>query len=409
MLIERKTHFFLAVLFIVTATVPIRGDNGIKWTTKFELNDTKVQLHMHDTLRVNVTLSGLNVADLIATNASINIVSDDNVLEVIGGNIPLGKISELGQWSGSFDVSATFLGRAQVNVRIVRNGITYQSPESLAIIIIREERLVDKLFTASVATLVSILYINFGAALDVQKVRAAFVRPIGPSIALFCHFLLLPVVSSTTWRFFWGGFFQGYLSLTSRRVMCWVCYCFLTVLICSWACSSLAYRQLVVRRIFGRFFLAEIWSCPLRWRQQAHSPHSVSPSLNFVSWQITAHHFLITSHSAHSDDAILDLHSRQNHIRPCKHSRPVPTDFNVRHCTCGSARYRFAHSALLPALSPLVGAHTENLLIAIDSIHCDFRHLHQPVSVQIVHVGGEPPLRSNAIFSGLDHWFPLSF
>lgn len=193
MFAERKV-LCVAVIVLIAAAVPIHADNDIKWSTKFEPNN--FTLHMHDTRSVNVTLAALREADLIATNATIKIVSDNDILAV-NRQIPLSEITN-GQWSGQFNVSAAFLGRAQVYVRIQRNGSVSRSTESLAIIIVREERLIDKLFTISVATLVSILYINFGAALDLQKVKAAFVRPIGPSIALFCHFLVLPVVSDLT-------------------------------------------------------------------------------------------------------------------------------------------------------------------------------------------------------------------
>lgn len=189
MFAERR---ILRVVVIVLITAAVHADNDIKWSTKFEPNN--FTLHMHETQSVNVTLAALSVADLIATNATIKIVSDNDILEV-SRQIPLNEIKN-GEWSGQFNASAAFLGRAQVYVHIERNGSVSQSNESLAVIIIREERLIDKLFTISVATLVSILYINFGAALDLQKVRAAFVRPIGPLIALFCHFLVLPVVSA---------------------------------------------------------------------------------------------------------------------------------------------------------------------------------------------------------------------
>lgn len=186
---DRKIYCVFVILFIA-ATVQIHADNDKEWTCLFV--PKKFTVHMLDTRIVNLTLTGLNLADLIATNATIKIVSDNDILQV-ERQIPLNEIHD-GQWSGQFNVSATFLGRAQVFVHIVRRENVIKSKESLAVIIIREERLIDTLFTISVASLVSILYINFGAALDMQKVRAAFVRPIGPSIALFCHFLILPVV-----------------------------------------------------------------------------------------------------------------------------------------------------------------------------------------------------------------------
>lgn len=190
MLVARQIYSVIVIVFIA-ATVPIHADIEVKWTTTFEPNN--LTLHMHDSRVVDLRLAEFSdLPDLIAANATIRIVSDNNILEV-NRQIPISEVKN-GQWSGPFNVSATFLGRAQVYVHIEHKGNVSQSTESLPVVIIREERLIDTLFTISVASLVSILYINFGAALDLQKVRAAFVRPIGPCLALFCHFLVLPVV-----------------------------------------------------------------------------------------------------------------------------------------------------------------------------------------------------------------------
>lgn len=188
------------VIVFITAAVPIHAD--VKWTTTFEPNN--LTLNMHDSRVVNLRLAEFsNLPDLIAANATIKVVSDNDILEV-NRQIPISEITN-GQWSGQFNVSASFLGRAQVYVHIEHRGNVSQSAESLPVVIIREVRLIDTLFTISVATLVSILYINFGAALDLQKVRAAFVRPIGPCLALFCHFLVLPVVCVLYLEVFFGG------------------------------------------------------------------------------------------------------------------------------------------------------------------------------------------------------------
>lgn len=169
----------------------VKAAKSPKWTAIFKPEN--ITVHMHHWQTVNLTLYDLDTDDLIKNNTSIRLVSDTDILQV-SRQIPLVEI-ENGEWWGSFNVSAVFLGNARVHVIIEVNGTKVWSHESLPVIIIREERLIDKLFTISVATLVSILYINFGAALDLGKVKEILVRPIGPAIACFCQFLFMPLVS----------------------------------------------------------------------------------------------------------------------------------------------------------------------------------------------------------------------
>lgn len=63
------------------------------------------------------------------------------------------------------------------------------------IIVKRPERVIDIVFTASVAIFVSIMYINFGCAMDWSVCHETLKRPIGPAIGLFCQFLFMPLVS----------------------------------------------------------------------------------------------------------------------------------------------------------------------------------------------------------------------
>lgn len=68
--------------------------------------------------------------------------------------------------------------------------------ESLDVVVVRKKRFIDTLFTASVATLVSILYINFGCAIDwTGELRKILKRPIGPAIGFCGQFIAMPLVS----------------------------------------------------------------------------------------------------------------------------------------------------------------------------------------------------------------------
>lgn len=165
----------------------------IKWNAIF--NPKTITIHMHESAPINLTINGLDANRLKIENATIEVRSD-NVIAEVNFPIPLNDIVN-GTWTGKFDINAIFLGSANIHVVItLKNGGAEQSKESLPVIIIREERIIDRVFTFSVAALVSILYINFGAAIDLTKVKAIVLRPIGPLIAMFCQFVFLPLVSS---------------------------------------------------------------------------------------------------------------------------------------------------------------------------------------------------------------------
>ncbi|XP_018058610.1 PREDICTED: ileal sodium/bile acid cotransporter-like isoform X2 [Atta colombica] len=108
-------------------------------------------------------------------------------------------------FSGIFNITGVFLGRTTLTFTMMEMGIK-EDQEVAVITVIREERTIDSIFTASVAILVSILYINFGCAIDWNVCRNTLRRPIGPAIGFFCQFLIMPLLS----------FLIGYLLFPDR-------------------------------------------------------------------------------------------------------------------------------------------------------------------------------------------------
>lgn len=187
-------RFILLIIgcYVLVAT-SIKTVNGSlkssdKWEARFEPGN--ITVHMDDKQIVNLTLLNVNTLDLNG-NVTVNIVTDSEIVHLQFTTIEIIN----GTWSGSFNFSAIFIGSANVRVSIRTDKSAFISNESLSITIIRHERIIDKVFTVSVAVLVSILYINFGAALDLEKVKLILVRPIGPAIGFFCQYLVLPLVS----------------------------------------------------------------------------------------------------------------------------------------------------------------------------------------------------------------------
>lgn len=73
--------------------------------------------------------------------------------------------------------------------------MTEKSEEKLDVTVLRPQRVIDRLFTYSVIILVSILYVNFGAAMSLSAIKDILRRPVGPSICFVCQFLFMPLAA----------------------------------------------------------------------------------------------------------------------------------------------------------------------------------------------------------------------
>lgn len=161
------------------------------FTAKFEPD--ALTIHMHTTENVNLTLEGL---PQLTAGSYVHITSNNDQLAEVSKQIQPAEVSN-GRWVGNFDINAVFLGRTSVYVELVTpgGGTPEQAAETLTLTIIREDRAIDHAFTGSVATLVALLYINFGAALDVSKLKGIIKKPIGPIIGFCGQFIVMPLVS----------------------------------------------------------------------------------------------------------------------------------------------------------------------------------------------------------------------
>lgn len=176
----------ICTVLLILQSVPFIS---AKWTAEFLPNNKTID--MYDSASINLTITGLEKNNL--KNASIYLKSDTDIIHV-NKTIDLSEV-ENGTWIGQFVINAIFLGGGNIFVIIDQNGLTNRSAEHFPVVIIRKVRFIDKLFTFSVAALVSVLYINFGAALDLSKVKGIMLKPVGITIALVCEFLFMPLVS----------------------------------------------------------------------------------------------------------------------------------------------------------------------------------------------------------------------
>ena len=104
------------------------------------------------------------------------------------------------KWSDAFNVTAKFLGKTYVRLRLHNKkaalslaGDRYS--DCVPVVVTRPKRPIDTAFTVSVATLVAIIFINFGCALDWDVVQKTVRRPIGPAIGFTSQYIVLPLIS----------------------------------------------------------------------------------------------------------------------------------------------------------------------------------------------------------------------
>ncbi|KAH0956161.1 hypothetical protein HN011_002106 [Eciton burchellii] len=148
----------------------------------------------------------VNMNHILSVPFSIyNISSPKLLLSSTDNDIAIPSLPLLVQngtfFNGIVNITGVFLGRTKLIFNLLlEDKIDFQikdSQEVSRINVVREERIIDSIFTASVAILVSILYINFGCAMDWNVCRNTLKRPIGPIIGFFCQFLIMPLLSYT--------------------------------------------------------------------------------------------------------------------------------------------------------------------------------------------------------------------
>ncbi|OXU28173.1 hypothetical protein TSAR_001502 [Trichomalopsis sarcophagae] len=154
-------------------------------------NRTELEIHMDDVTSVPFTIEGLTSA---VSGVNLTAISSDWNLVQVSAPIFDPALIQNGVYKSFLNATGIFLGNAEVSLFLSINGEAVKS-DVINIIVIRKVRVVDTLFTASVAILVSILYINFGCAMDWDVCIKTIKRPIGPLIGCLCQFILMPLIS----------------------------------------------------------------------------------------------------------------------------------------------------------------------------------------------------------------------
>lgn len=129
---------------------------------------------------------------------------DENVIRIISCKMERNIEKDFCQWSGNVTIEGVFIGRTEIYACVIdaSNSIDLNLQElekchiPLAkITVTRRQNLLDSAFKGIVAGFVTILYINFGAALDLTIIKRILLKPIGPAIGFMAQFLIMPLLS----------------------------------------------------------------------------------------------------------------------------------------------------------------------------------------------------------------------
>lgn len=100
-------------------------------------------------------------------------------------------------WTLPFNLTGEFLGFTKVKAKLVTGEKGAKLPEDavLPVAVVRKKTIQSKLFSYSVAILVSLAYINMGCAMDLAVVKQTLRKPIGPLIGFACQYIAMPLIA----------------------------------------------------------------------------------------------------------------------------------------------------------------------------------------------------------------------
>lgn len=164
------------------------------WKVEWDTNTNSTgpfRMDMDDVHTIGVVFKQLSLADL----KSVQFTSETTHVASVPNSEFQPKQCNEGLCT-QVNVTAVFLGKTKISCKVFfKNGTSEESTNELTVTVIRRMRLLDHLFTGGVATLVAVLYINFGAAIDWRAAANIIRKPIGPAVCFVSQFLFMPLIS----------------------------------------------------------------------------------------------------------------------------------------------------------------------------------------------------------------------
>ncbi|KAK0083650.1 hypothetical protein PV325_008452 [Microctonus aethiopoides] len=165
--------------------------NAQKWNITLNSDTNTFKVHKDEVITVKFKVN-FNLPNNTIIPKIVATTSDANIANISASSLlQESLINNETVLDGSVNITGIFLGKAEILLTIEND----DSFEKLKVIVIRPARIIDKLFTGSVIALISILYINFGCAMDWKVCREMLKKPIGPLIGSVCQFIMMPMIA----------------------------------------------------------------------------------------------------------------------------------------------------------------------------------------------------------------------
>lgn len=181
----------LLVVFELTAAISV----------SFRPTEVK-QLKEGETISVSIEFDSQNKFNTSSGYYELYI-SDNSIVDIVGNKTIILPDYPIYR---TFELKGKFLGHTWLQVVKKLNNVNNNSNSNsidvneknpkLAISVVRPMSQITKIFTISVAVLVSINYINMGCALDLNVVFSVLKRPIAPAIGFICQYTFMPLVNN---------------------------------------------------------------------------------------------------------------------------------------------------------------------------------------------------------------------
>uniref|UniRef100_A0A1B6CY20 Uncharacterized protein n=1 Tax=Clastoptera arizonana TaxID=38151 RepID=A0A1B6CY20_9HEMI len=183
----------LGLIFFQTWIITSRADSGdlvVEFSPKQLL-----ELKMYNTQTINFTIFDLTAEEI---NSDYVYFFSQN-MGVASVNPEYVKLStqeiKNNTLTSSFNVTANFIGYDEIKLVLKDQNTAKRYSKAVNVTVVRTKRLIDTIFIICVITLMSIVFINFGCALDFEVIRNTLRRPIGPGVGCVTQFIFMPLIS----------------------------------------------------------------------------------------------------------------------------------------------------------------------------------------------------------------------
>ncbi|XP_058978942.1 hepatic sodium/bile acid cotransporter-like [Musca domestica] len=182
------------------------------WQVNFE--EKNVNLSMTQTKVIQMEILNMDPIKW-GPDFELHILPMDMELMRLSHNIIITKDLKAGQttWRGNFTIEGIFLGHSPIYVELRSRKSTEKALETLDVIVLRNIGTMDVAFRVLVGAFVMLLYVNFGAVLELDALKEILLKPIGPAIGFVGQFLVMPVLSFCIGYFLFRDMIELHLGL----------------------------------------------------------------------------------------------------------------------------------------------------------------------------------------------------